>query len=201
MQEQAGARAPTHLTHSLSTEARAFLSPKALLPPDHVLQFIDQHGVTHGVYGWWFDEHLPFVPRAGCIERFRKHLLYVGIAPSSKRSIESGRTLNHRIKNHIGGNIGNSTLRLSLASLLKDDLQFVFQRVGRKARMSRENEAALSNWINQHAQIACFQYEAPWLLEDDLIARGPVLPLNLLKNRRNPFRTTLSDLRRALGRN
>lgn len=200
MQKEAGERAPLRLARNLNYKARTLLSPQVLLLPDHVLGFIDRHEISHGVYGWWFDHSLPLVPRDGCIELDGKRLLYIGIAPSSPKSCKSGRTLSHRINNHLRGGIGNSTLRLSLASLLKDELHFDFWRVGKKARMSPENEVSLSNWMREHAQISIADVAKPWFLEDEIIAHGPMLPLNLRKNRRNPFYPTLSAVRKQLGR-
>ena len=120
MQEEAGRRAPSWLTHCLSNEARAVLSPETLLLPDHVLDFIDRHAVTHGVYGWWFDNRLPLVPREGCIARDGMHLLYIGIAPSKNRSIKPGTLspLRRRFQRDHLRRVRGSTLRKSLAALL-----------------------------------------------------------------------------------
>jgi hypothetical protein len=203
MQEEAGGRAPSLLTHSLSDEARAVLSPETLLLPDHVLDFIDGHAVTHGVYGWWFDHGLPLVPRDGCIERDEKHLLYIGIAPPKDRSVRRDRPtpVKSRLwRNHLRGTVRTSTLRLSLAALLKQELDLAFWRDKRnRVRMDRHHEDKLSEWIATHAAISVVQHDEPWSLEETLIRTGPPLPLNLSMSG-HPFKSTLSDLRRALGR-
>lgn len=204
MQKEAGGRAPSWLTHSLSTEARSVLSPEALLLPDHVLDFIDRHAVTHGVYGWWFDNRLPLVPRDGCIERDGKHLLYIGIAPPKDRPVPRGARTPVKIRlwrNHLRGTVRISTLRLSLAALLEQELELAFWRDKRnRVHMDRHHEDKLSDWIAQHAAISVVQHDEPWSLEETLVRNGPSFPLNLSMSG-HPIKSTLSDLRRALGRN
>lgn len=204
MQEEEGGRSPSPLTHSLYDQARAVLSPKSLLLPDHVLDFIDGHAVTHGVYGWWFDNRLPLVLRDGCIERDGKHLLYIGIAPPKDRPVRrSGPTpVKSRLwRNHLRGTVRTSTLRLSLAALLEQELELAFWRDKRnRVRMDRHCEDRLSEWVSKHAAISVMQHDEPWSLEETLVRNGPPLPLNLSMSG-HPFRSTLSGLRRALGRN
>lgn len=204
MQEKAGGRAPSWLTHSLSDEAGAVLSPEAVLLPDNVLDFIDRHAVTHGVYGWWFDHGLPLVPRNGCIERDGKHLLYIGIAPPKDRPVRRGAPtpVKSRLwRNHLHGTVRISTLRLSLAALLEQQLELAFWRDKRnRVHMDRHHEDILTDWIVKHAAISVVQHDEPWSLEETLVRNGPPLPLNLSMSG-HPFKSTLSDLRRALGRN
>ena len=203
MQEEAGGRAPSRLTHSLCDEAKAVLSPEALLLPDHVLVFIDRHAVTHGVYGWWFDHGLPLVPRDGCVEQDGKHLLYIGIAPSKGTSIKPGSPspLKRRFQRDHLRRVRGSTLRKSLAALLQRELDLQFRRdKGGKVGMDRCHEERLSAWINQHAAISIAQHDEPWRLEQELVRHGPPLPLNIDMSD-HPFKSTLQDLRRALGRN
>ena len=69
---------------------RQILEPNVLLKPTDVLAHIDEHGISHGLYGWWFDHFLPDVSRAGCLEFESKHLLYIGIAPPKDRLIKTG---------------------------------------------------------------------------------------------------------------
>lgn len=204
MQEQAGGRAPSWLTHSLIDEAKAVLWPEALLLPDYVVEFIDRHAVTHGVYGWWFDHSLPLVPRDGCIERDGKHLLYIGIAPPKDRPVRRGgpTPVKGRLwRNHLRGTVRTSTLRLSLAALLEQELELAFWRDKRnRVRMDRHYEDKLTEWVAKHTAISVVQHDEPWSLEETLVRNGPPLPLNLSMSG-HPFRSTLSDLRRALGRN
>ena len=204
MQDEVGGHASSWLTHSLYDEARSVLSPETLLLPDHVLDFIDRHSVTHGVYGWWFDHSLPLVPRDGCIERDGKHLLYIGIAPPKDRPVRRGGPTPAKSRlwrNHLRGTVRISTLRLSLAALLEQELELAFCRDKRsRVHMDRHHEDKLSDWIAKHAAISVVQHDEPWSLEETLIRNGPPLPLNLSMSG-HPFRSTLSNLRRALGRN
>ncbi|WP_187431999.1 GIY-YIG nuclease family protein [Roseobacter fucihabitans] len=185
-------------------DEKAFLSPAKLILPNDVLGHIDERSITHGLYGWWFDGNLPFVPRDGCISHKGKHLLYVGIAPPKDgpaRSRSSTPIKSRLWRNHVNGTVRSSTLRLSLAALLQHDLNLAFWRdTGSRVRMDREHEAKLTVWIGKHAALSMMQQDNPWSLEEKLIKRGPPLPLNLSMSG-HPFKTTLSDLRRALGRN
>ena len=44
------------------------------------------------------------------------------------------------------------------------------------------------------------QHEEPWRLEEELVRHGPPLPLNIDMSD-HPFKSTLKDMRSALGRN
>ncbi|WP_282130071.1 GIY-YIG nuclease family protein [Roseobacter litoralis] len=195
---------PSDLTHSLTDDAKAFLSPAKLVLLADILRHIDEHSITHGLYGWWFDGNLPFVPRDGCIAHKGKHLLYVGIAPPKDGPARSNSStpMKRRLwRNHLNGTVRSSTLRLSVAALLQHDLNLAFWRdTRRRVRMDREHEAKLTAWIERHATVSVMQHENPSSLEEKLIKRGPPLPLNLSMSS-HPFKATLSDLRRALGRN
>jgi hypothetical protein len=173
------------------------------MPPAHLLALIDRRAVTHGVYGWWFDKSLPLVPRDGCIEHDGKHLLYIGIAPPRYgQPHRSARTpFQRRIwRNHLRGTVRVSTLRLSLAALLEQGLELRFWRDSRnRVHMDRDNENKLSDWIDRHAAISVVQNDEPWVVEEALIRAGPPLPLNLSMSG-HPFRSTLSNMRHALGR-
>ena len=65
--------------------------------------------------------------------------------------------------------------------------------------MAKTDEDKLSTWLDQHAAISIIQHDDPRTLERLLITAGPSLPLNL-DGSSHPFRQTLSDMRRSLGR-
>lgn len=194
---------PSQLTHNPSIAAQAVLAPKALVSPDDILDLTERRAISHGVYGWWFDHSLPLAPRDGCLRLGGKDLLYIGIAPPKNRPMRpNGPTpVKSRLwQNHLRGSVRCSTLRLSLAALLQDDLALAFWRDARgRVRMDRHHEQRLTDWIESHAAISIIQHDEPWSLEETLIRKGPALPLNLSMSG-HPFRTTLRRLRCALGR-
>lgn len=203
MQNDTWGHTPAWLTHSLCRAAKDVFEPDTLLLPGQVLDHMDVKSVQHGVYAWWFDASLPLVPRDGCIAREGRHLLYVGIAPPKDRSAGRGAStpMLRRIgRNHLRGTVRISTLRLSLAALLERELDLAFWRDDRdRVRMDRQDEDKLSEWIGKHAAISMVHHDDPGSLEEMLVRNGPPLPLNLSMSP-HPFRSTLSDLRRALGR-
>lgn len=184
--------------------AKQVLEPAKLIRPADILIHIEEHEVTHGLYGWWFDDTLPEVPRGGCREFDGKHLLYIGIAPPKDRPMRLGSAtpVKRRLwRNHLRGSVRSSTLRLSLAALLRDQLGFEFYRdTGDRVRMTKDHEERLTAWIEDHARISVVHRDTPWQLEEALVRSDPPLPLNLSMSG-HPFKPTLSALRKTLGRN
>jgi len=172
-----------------------------LLLPGEIMQHLEAAKISHGVYGWWFDEDLGTVPRDGCLRLDGKDLLYVGIAQPGERKGRPRAAAGNRLwRNHLRGSVRVSTLRLSLAALLSERLALTFFRDARgRVRMAKTDEDKLSTWLDQHAAISVAQHDDPRALERMLIAAGPSLPLNL-DGSWHPFRQTLSELRRSLGR-
>ena len=192
---------PADLTHSLWDASRRIHSPDMLLLPCEIMRHLETANISHGVYGCWFDQDLGTVPRDGCQEIDGKHLLYVGIAqPGQRRGQMRAAARNRLWRNHLRGSVRVSTLRLSLAALLSHRLGLTFVRDARgRVRMAKTDEDKLSTWLDQHAAISVAQHDDPRALERVLIAAGPSLPLNL-DGSTHPFRQTLSELRRSLGR-
>lgn len=170
-----------------------------LQKPSNIFDDLKRVSFKKGVYGWWFDKYLKNVPRDGCKTRENLCLFYVGIAP---RSQDSASTLIKRMKFHLLKNdIRSSTLRRSLAALLKDELGLNFWIDGKQPKMSKANEEVLSDWMHCHAMITISECEKPWIMEGEILQSGPMLPLNLQKNKtRNPFYPKLMALRKAQGR-
>jgi len=183
--------------------AKQVLEPAKLIRPADILVHIEEYAVTHGLYGWWFDDSLPEVPRGGCLEFDGKHLLYIGIAPPKDRPTKPGTAtpVKRRLwRNHLRGSARSSTLRLSLAALLRDQLGFEFYMdASDRVRMTNDHEERLTAWIEDHAGISVVHHDAPWQLEEALVRNGPPLPLNLSMSG-HPFKPTLSALRKTLGR-
>lgn len=152
-----------------------------------------------GVYGWWFRE-LPAddVNIAKCKARDGLVLLYAGISP--KEPPKNGRgpskeTLPSRIRTHYTGNAEGSTLRRTLGCLLAERLQIELRRYGSGTRLHFGlGECDLSRWMDKNAFVSWLPLPQPWLLEAHLLETLD-LPLNLDKNKRHPFHTTLTAIR------
>ena len=149
-----------------------------------------------GFYAWWavdgaiHEVPLGSSPRGGEIGPF-----YVGIAPARASSSQSIRS--RVIGNHLSGNLGSSTFRLTLAALLRETLGFQPERRGTKVVLPPDQNAALSAWQTTNLRVSWCVVTEPWLLEPGVIeVMKP--PLNLAANGDHPFRVTLSEARRAL---
>lgn len=155
---------------------------------------------TAGFYAWWcrvesLADAAPAIPRE---ERFPVDpawsLLYVGISPS--RATSSKNVASRFSKDHVGGNIGGSTFRQSLASLLIANLQLQPKSGGDRSRLT--SEAPLSRWIEASCGATFARSDRPWELEAAVI-RLLDPPLNIDKGA-NPFRFEVSARRSALRR-
>lgn len=145
-----------------------------------------------GVYGWYFSDLDGVVPLEGCHEVGGRWLLYVGIAPSRTGS---DATLRSRIRNHCGRDASRSTLRRSLGSLLADRLGLQMRRVGKSERRQfGKGEAALSEWMAEHARVSWVVVEEAWTVESAVIAELHP-PLNLEHNADHPFAAELARRR------
>ena len=86
-------------------------------------------------------------------------------------------------------------MRKTLGCLLAGELGIQLRRVGSGSRMTFGlGEQALSAWMADNAFVSWVVREAPWELEDDLIAALD-LPLNLKGNQGNSFHPVLSEVR------
>jgi hypothetical protein len=151
-----------------------------------------------GFYAWWCRrEHvtdptpaIPYEPRLPMSSDWS--LLYAGISPSS---IASSRNLAARlVKNHARGNIGGSTFRLSLASLLIKELCLEPRSGGDRARLT--SETALTHWLDRCCGVTFAVVDRPWELETAVIQQlNP--PLNL-EGGTHPFRLHVQERRATL---
>ncbi len=152
-----------------------------------------------GFYSWWcrverLADAEPLIPR----EERRPtdsawSLLYVGISPKSETSAKN---VAMRFTQHVGGNIGGSTFRQSLASLLIANLQLQPKSGSDRSRLT--SEAPLSRWIETSCGATFARSDRPWELEAAVIQLlNP--PLNIEKGT-NPFRFEVSARRSALRR-
>lgn len=152
-----------------------------------------------GVYAWFFSSVPPRVPVKRCFRRSGATLLYVGIAPRRRLagSDRTKRTLRTRIKYHLRGNVSGSTLRHTLAALLRHRLK-IEPRLRPSGRFTiGDGEQRLDAWLDKHAFVLWQTCERNWELEQQLMDQR-ILPLNLRGNARNVFAPKLAALRRDL---
>jgi hypothetical protein len=171
-----------------SRHAFGALSAESRLAPDQ-----------SGLYGWWFKSPLGDAPLEGAFACGGFRLLYVGVAPERRADSArpSRRTLRLRLRDHTRGTIARSTLRRSLACLLAPTLELKFGRTrSDKPALLSGGEARLSAWMAASASVGWVCAAKPWVVEEDLIARGPPLPLNI-KGSTHPF---AAELRRRRSR-
>jgi hypothetical protein len=180
--------------------AEELLEPARLYSGPEVLAKDSPVPRAAGVYAWYFPVPPPGVPTSNCHDHESMPLLYVGIAPKAPPANggkSSQQTIQHRLRYHFRGNAAGSTLRLTLGSLLSEQLGIQLRRVGSGNRFTfGTGEAHLSAWMAEHARVAFTLTDRPWELEKRLIREVP-LPLNLDQNRHSPFHQTLSELRAA----
>lgn len=158
-------------------EVDCFVAPSRVFSREDVLVRPGPVPASPGVYGWWFRRWPPQINGDRCRHHQGLALLYAGISPD--RPPRSGRAASKqnvatRIRYHYTGNAEGSTLRKTLGCLLADELGIQLRRVGSGNRMTfGAGEQALSAWMAQNAFVSWMVREAPWELEDDLIAAGP----------------------------
>ena len=173
---------------------------RRLLSPSDGRRSPDSGGLPErpGFYSWWMTQGaLPRVPRHPHPDpEIDFDLLYVGIAPNSATSKQ---TLRSRVmKNHLNGNTGSSTFRLSLAALLLEAEHFIPVTTKTKFILTRADNRRLSEWQEANLRLTWCEQEEPWdgTLERDVIAVMQS-PLNLAENRSHPFHATMSAARRS----
>lgn len=179
-------------------EVNGFVAPARVFSRQDVIVHPALVPTRPGVYGWWFRRWPSLITADRCCHYQGLALLYAGISPD--RPPRNGRpaskqNLAGRIRYHYTGNAEGSTLRKTLGCLLMDELGIQLRRMGSGGRMTfGAGEQALSAWMAENAFVSWVVREAPWELEEDLIA-GLDLPLNLKGNQRNSFHPVLSEVR------
>lgn len=155
-----------------------------------------------GVYAWYFAQVPGGIDPTGCHVHDGKTLLYIGISPSAPPA--NGRppsrsTIKRRLQTHYGGNAFGSTLRLTLGCLLSDQLGVMLRRVGSGGRYTFTNpgEQRLDAWMAANAFVAWCPCELPWEVEQEILASGMPLPLNIAGNPCAAHKEYLSPIRRA----
>ncbi len=149
-----------------------------------------------GLYAWYADQTAAVQRSKGLGASVEPGLIYAGQAGAKL----STATLGSRIgRNHLGGNVGSSTFRLTLASVLEPDLGTT--KVTGRA-LAGDGEAALTRWMSEHLQVAVApvaeRSRLASLEAEVLLVLDP--PLNLQGMAPTPWRETLSRLRSSLKR-
>jgi hypothetical protein len=185
------------MTHSLSVLAEGLLRPERLYSVSELRDAPTLIPKEAGVYAWWFSKVPPKVPTEQTALRDGRRLLYVGIAPRkpSLAGSISDSTLRNRLLNHCRGPLASSTLRRTLAVLLKGDLDLIITPTkARKIKMPPEHEARLTQWMDENARVVWLTNSTPWEIEDHLIEGEVRLPLNI-RGSTDPFAKALSTMR------
>jgi hypothetical protein len=188
---------------SLVTDARTAVAVDSLLQPELLLTRDEANSrftglpKAPGIYAWYFDEAPPKVPTDGVHRLNGMFLLYAGISPKKPRQSDgktSGGTLRSRIRSHYKGNASQSTLRLTLGSLLNEVLDIRLQQTGSGRLNFGEGEIRLSAWMSEHSRVCWVEHDEPWLVESAFIASVP-LRLNLDQNKNSDFHAHLTQAR------
>jgi hypothetical protein len=146
-----------------------------------------------GFYAWWVrDGAIPEVPSQPHPKVAQLSLLYVGISPARE---SSSHLLRGRIVgNHLNGNTGSSTFRLTLAALLCKRHGWWPIEAQKKVLLTRDDNAALSAWQRANLALTWAARQRPWEIEHEVIAQMQP-PLNLASNATHPFYTSVRDAR------
>ena len=175
----------------------ALLNPTVLLSRDEALERTTELPKAPGVYAWYFDQLPPGVPTDGVHRIGHRFLLYAGISPKKPRSADrkpSKGTLRSRVRSHYRGNASQSTLRLTLGSLLHDELGIQLQSTDSGRLTFGAGEADLSAWMADNARVCWAEHAEPWLVESAFIMAVP-LRLNLDQNANGDFHAQLTRAR------
>jgi hypothetical protein len=186
------------MTYMISYDVAPFLQPERFHAADEIALNPAIVPDSPGIYGWWFDDTITDVPLQDSLLVHGRRLLYVGIAPNGAQRTTGKRTLRDRLKNHCRGRIAQSTLRLTLTSLVGRELGLVVRRrPSGKTELAPGGEQRLSQWMAEHLRVAWLVHPQPWDLEDALIKSGPRLPLNIMGST-DPFARELKARRVAM---
>lgn len=168
---------------TISEIERRLLTPPTLRSGSDILRQPSLIPARPGIYAWYFEKPPLALALEGAHRSLGHYLLYLGVSPSNESSNGS---LRQRIMGHLTGNAANSTLRLTLGSLLAAELglQPMLSRSGRKMNFG-EGEKRLDAWLKVNAFVTWAERREPWKIEAQLIARLRP-PLNITRNVAGP---------------
>lgn len=155
-----------------------------------------------GLYSWWVDEPGARMISTGLGQQIDPGRIYAGQTGATKwPSGKAGSmTLAKRIgRNHLAGRIDGSTFRLTLASILGDQLKLVAVDA---RHLDRPSEQRLTDWMRTHLEVAVHPFATPDSLGDlerhVLSKLDP--PLNLDGQPPSTVRTRVASLSRQRAR-
>ena len=182
---------------SIAEASHALLHPKVFLGREDVLSRSTELPKSSGIYAWYFDEIPPGIQPDGLHRLDDRILLYAGISPKKPRREDgkpSSGTLRSRLRSHYRGNASQSTLRLTLGSLLHQTLGIQLEQSASGRFTFGDGEAALSDWMAKHTRVCWALHPEPWLVESEFMVEVP-LRLNLDQNRNSAFHAQLTQAR------
>lgn len=176
---------------SASSARRQLLLPTARRGPDVAVQLPD--AAHPGIYAWFVDDRGARDLSLGLGLPVAPGLIYAGQAGAGSSSA----TLASRIRgNHVAGNSYGSTLRLSVAAILRVQLGLT-PSGGR--HMEPAGEVRLTDWMRNHLTVSLVAYPDRATLDQLETAVLDLLdpPLNIAKRPASALRRHLTGLRRG----
>lgn len=155
-----------------------------------------------GVYAWYFNRLPSGMDGRHLLTVRNWSLLYVGIGGDKE---SSNSTLQSRLLGkHLKSDASDSTVRASLGSLLRRDLNLNPNRRYNGFWFGQHGEDVLTEWICEHVAFNFLTDDAPWEVEQYVLSKyGWHLPLNIKGNPTNTFAASLkaarNECRRAAG--
>lgn len=184
-------------TTEISRAIDTLLQPTILLTREEVLSKATVLPKAPGIYAWYFAKVPEGIPTDDLHKLDDGYLLYAGISPKKPRREDgkpSSGTLRSRLRSHYRGNASQSTLRLSLGSLLHRELDINLQLSDSGRFTFGQGEQVLSDWMSENTRVCWVVDPEPWVVESAFIASVP-LRLNLDQNKDSLFHLQLSQAR------
>lgn len=140
-----------------------------------------------GIYAWW--SRSPSLLGIAGTQHGDTYVYYVGIT-----SARNG--LKGRLRQHVQGPLGNSTLRRALVALGATGAQPFRTAAGRLA-LTKDEELALTVWMAAELEVSWYATNKPRLIEAGVIA-ALAPPLNVQHNSVHQSWPAVSGARRAM---
>lgn len=177
----------------MKKESQILTSGRCLIKVRDILEGRHRLLTKPGIYAWWFSKRPGIAPTRSAKRVGEYWLLYVGTAPANLRSKS---TLQTRLNDHVYGPISKSTLRRTLAALLKSELKLqAVKTPNGRLKLDGDGEFRLTDWIRRHAAVSYVAINAPWEVERSILSSKRIFPLNI-QDTKHSFLNDLKSLRR-----